>query len=50
MDGSLAHRFYERRAADCDGIGSQREQTRKLWADQMAFALWQFGDPEYQPK
>jgi prolyl oligopeptidase len=32
------------------GIGSQREQTRKLWADQMAFALWQFGDPEFQPK
>jgi prolyl oligopeptidase len=31
------------------GIGSQREQTRKLWADQMAFALWQFGDPEFQP-
>jgi prolyl oligopeptidase len=32
------------------GIGSQREQTRKLWADQMAFALWQFGDPQFQPK
>lgn len=32
------------------GIGSQREQTRKLWADQMAFALWQFGVPEFQPK
>jgi prolyl oligopeptidase len=32
------------------GIGSQREQTRKLWTDQMAFALWQFGDPEFQPK
>lgn len=32
------------------GIGSQREQTRKLWADQMAFALWQFGDPDFQPK
>ena len=32
------------------GIGSQREQTRKLWADQMAFALWQFGDPAFQPK
>jgi prolyl oligopeptidase len=32
------------------GIGSQREQTRKLWADQIAFALWQFGDPEFQPK
>jgi prolyl oligopeptidase len=31
------------------GIGSQREQTRKLWADQMAFALWQFGDPGFQP-
>ena len=32
------------------GIGSQREQTRKLWADQMAFALWQFGDPDFLPK
>jgi prolyl oligopeptidase len=32
------------------GIGSQREQTRKLWADQMAFSLWQFGDPDFQPK
>ena len=32
------------------GIGSLREQTRKLWADQMAFALWQFGDPGFQAK
>ncbi|MBV8146870.1 MAG: S9 family peptidase [Gammaproteobacteria bacterium] len=32
------------------GIGSQREQTRKLWADQMAFSLWQFGDPDFQPQ
>ena len=32
------------------GFGSQREQQRKLWADQMAFALWQFGDPDFQPK
>ena len=32
------------------GIGSQREQTRRLWVDQMAFALWQFGDPEFQPQ
>ena len=32
------------------GIGSQREQTRKLWADQMAFALWQFGDPAFQAR
>jgi len=32
------------------GVGSQREQTRKLWADEMAFAMWQFGDPEFQPK
>lgn len=32
------------------GIGSQREQTRKLFADQMAFSLWQFGDPDFQPK
>jgi prolyl oligopeptidase len=32
------------------GIGSRREQTRKLWADRMAFALWQFGNPDFQPK
>jgi len=32
------------------GIGSQREQTRRLWADQMAFALWQFGEPAFQPQ
>ena len=32
------------------GIGSQREQTRRLWVDQMAFALWQFGDPAFQPQ
>ena len=32
------------------GIGSQREQTRRLWADEMSFALWQFGDPGFQPK
>jgi prolyl oligopeptidase len=32
------------------GIGSRREQTRKVWADEMAFALWQFGDPDFQPK
>jgi prolyl oligopeptidase len=32
------------------GIGSRREQIRKFWADQMSFALWQFGDPEFQPK
>jgi prolyl oligopeptidase len=32
------------------GVGSQREQTRKLWANQMAFALWQFGDRDFQPK
>jgi prolyl oligopeptidase len=32
------------------GMGSQREQTRRLWADEMAFALWQFGDPAFQPK
>jgi len=32
------------------GIGSQREQARRLWADQMAFALWQFGDPNFQPR
>ena len=32
------------------GIGSQRDQARRLWADQFAFALWQFGDPDFQPK
>ncbi len=32
------------------GIGSQRGQMRKLWADQMAFALWQFGEPDFQPR
>lgn len=32
------------------GLGSQRDQERKLWADEMAFALWQFGDPAFQPK
>ena len=32
------------------GIGSQRDQTRKLWADQMAFSLWQFGEPDFQPR
>jgi prolyl oligopeptidase len=32
------------------GVGSKRDQVRKLWADQMAFALWQFGDPAFQPK
>ena len=32
------------------GIGSQREQERKHWADLMAFALWQLGDPDFQPK
>ncbi len=32
------------------GFGSQRDQERKLWADQMAFSLWRFGDPDFQPK
>jgi prolyl oligopeptidase len=32
------------------GTGSQAAQTRKRWADAMAFALWQFGDPDFQPK
>jgi prolyl oligopeptidase len=32
------------------GIGSKRDQTRKVWADEMAFALWQFGDRDFQPK
>ena len=32
------------------GIGSQRDQARRLWADQCAFSLWQFGDPDFQPR
>jgi prolyl oligopeptidase len=32
------------------GMGSQRDQARRLWADQFAFSLWQFGDPDFQPR
>jgi prolyl oligopeptidase len=32
------------------GIGSQRDQIRRLLADEMTFALWQFGEPGFQPK
>ena len=32
------------------GSGPQREQIRRLLADEMSFALWQFGDPDFQPK
>ena len=31
------------------GIGSTRTQRDELQADQMAFMLWQMGDPEFQP-
>lgn len=31
------------------GIGSTRAQREQLLADQWAFALWQFGDPAFQP-
>jgi prolyl oligopeptidase len=32
------------------GMGSQRAQIRQLFTDEMAFALWQFGDPQFQPR
>jgi hypothetical protein len=44
-----ACRPHQRRH-DTLAIGSQREQTRELWTDQMAFSLWQFKDPDFQPK
>ena len=31
------------------GIGSTRTQRDQLLADQLAFVLWQTGDPEFQP-
>jgi len=31
------------------GIGSTRTQRDELQADQIAFMLWQMGDPEFQP-
>ena len=31
------------------GIGSTRTQRDELLADQVAFMLWQMGDPEFQP-
>jgi prolyl oligopeptidase len=31
------------------GIGSTRTQRDELQADQLAFMLWQMGDPDFQP-
>jgi prolyl oligopeptidase len=31
------------------GIGSTRTQRNELQADQLAFMLWQMGDPDFQP-
>ena len=31
------------------GIGSTRAQREELLADQLAFMLWQTGDPDFQP-
>jgi prolyl oligopeptidase len=31
------------------GIGSTRTQREELLADQLAFMLWQMGDPDFQP-
>lgn len=31
------------------GFGSTKTQQEKLLADEMSFALWQFGSPEFQP-
>jgi prolyl oligopeptidase len=31
------------------GIGSTRSQRQELAADRWSFALWQFGDPRFQP-
>jgi len=31
------------------GFGSGKAQTNALLADEFSFALWQFGDPEFQP-
>jgi len=32
------------------GMGSTRKQHDLEFADEMSFLLWQFGDPEFQPK
>ena len=32
------------------GMGSTREQLREYQADRWSFALWQMGDPAFQPK
>jgi prolyl oligopeptidase len=32
------------------GFGSTKKQQQELEADMMSFALWQFGDPAFQPK
>lgn len=32
------------------GVGATKSQLQELAADQWSFLLWQFGDPEFQPK
>ena len=32
------------------GMGSNRSQREQMLADTWAFALWQMGDPAFQPK
>jgi prolyl oligopeptidase len=32
------------------GMGSTKSQNEQLNADMQSFFLWQFGDPEFQPK
>jgi len=32
------------------GVGATKSQMEELAADQWSFLLWQFGDPEFQPK
>ena len=32
------------------GMGSTREQSREILADSFSFALWQMGEPAFQPK
>jgi prolyl oligopeptidase len=34
---------------DSGHFGGTREQSERLLADEWAFLLWQFGDPEFQP-
>jgi hypothetical protein len=31
-------------------MGSTREQSREILADSFSFALWQMGEPAFQPK